>query len=343
MKNKMIISKFLAFFLISSGLFQYSLTSNALDKQTECTICLEDLNRQPITELECGHKFCTGCLDTWEHKGKHTCPNCRAWIRVKQKLNQNNNNLNANNNNNDNNYNNNDLDAILREYDEFNRIAEERRARFQRFLREKREEEREEERKEQARRDRLNAPLGDDGMTEYERDYYDKNCKKILDDGLEKMSHANDKTTLDNICKITFKNVSDSINLAEARDIGLDYIRMCDYTENTLRIHRNKRWEQIKPTITSFDVAMIASTGMFGVAGVAHVGVQRILSNQSKSDAEYDDVGDIGNVDVMEDVDNIDNENTTGDINNTDEDNNINMFNADDKDDSIENIFEFLA
>ena len=48
--------------------------------KNECGICLNESNR--FKQLECGHKFCEGCINTWiiEKNYKSSCPMCRASI-----------------------------------------------------------------------------------------------------------------------------------------------------------------------------------------------------------------------------------------------------------------------
>jgi len=42
-----------------------------------CSICLEDFEDKKITQtLDCGHKYCKTCIDTWIHKYE-SCPICR--------------------------------------------------------------------------------------------------------------------------------------------------------------------------------------------------------------------------------------------------------------------------
>ena len=48
---------------------------NSESNPTLCGICLET-NCIKMTKLQCGHEFCSGCLDRWSQY-KNTCPNCR--------------------------------------------------------------------------------------------------------------------------------------------------------------------------------------------------------------------------------------------------------------------------
>lgn len=44
---------------------------------TQCSICLDDLNKRPISILQCSHEFHTHCVMPWL-SAKGTCPICRA-------------------------------------------------------------------------------------------------------------------------------------------------------------------------------------------------------------------------------------------------------------------------
>jgi Ring finger domain len=51
----------------------------------ECSICLDHLPTQrwwrpDLAYLQCGHKYHQGCLESWEHFGRKTCPLCSAGI-----------------------------------------------------------------------------------------------------------------------------------------------------------------------------------------------------------------------------------------------------------------------
>lgn len=43
-------------------------------KKDECVICLEQMTESK--QLECGHKFCTQCIDDYFEKGQPKCPSC---------------------------------------------------------------------------------------------------------------------------------------------------------------------------------------------------------------------------------------------------------------------------
>ena len=49
----------------------------------DCGICLESIFKS--TKLDCGHNFCSGCVNTWIlEKGDHSsCPMCRSVISYK--------------------------------------------------------------------------------------------------------------------------------------------------------------------------------------------------------------------------------------------------------------------
>ena len=42
-----------------------------------CTICLDDFKpgQSSVTDLPCGHNFCTACIDAWLRQRRH-CPLC---------------------------------------------------------------------------------------------------------------------------------------------------------------------------------------------------------------------------------------------------------------------------
>ena len=48
----------------------------------DCTICLEHLACEPISELNCGHEFHRSCVEQWSKYSQDSdrvwgCPNCR--------------------------------------------------------------------------------------------------------------------------------------------------------------------------------------------------------------------------------------------------------------------------
>ena len=47
----------------------------------ECSICLDTMQPHNISENNCGHQFCKGCIDSWLDDGKNTCPMCRQPIQ----------------------------------------------------------------------------------------------------------------------------------------------------------------------------------------------------------------------------------------------------------------------
>ncbi|EGC32619.1 hypothetical protein DICPUDRAFT_155373 [Dictyostelium purpureum] len=46
-------------------------------EENKCYVCMEDMETDSIATIDCNHKFCFDCMDTW-HKIKNTCPLCRA-------------------------------------------------------------------------------------------------------------------------------------------------------------------------------------------------------------------------------------------------------------------------
>ena len=46
---------------------------------SECSICLETIEKSELKELECKHKFHKSCLKKWEKnlENGHKCPYCR--------------------------------------------------------------------------------------------------------------------------------------------------------------------------------------------------------------------------------------------------------------------------
>ena len=52
-------------------------TRQVYNSSSDCPICGDRLEENPITVLQCGHRFCTSCIDQWFSR-RQTCPLCRA-------------------------------------------------------------------------------------------------------------------------------------------------------------------------------------------------------------------------------------------------------------------------
>lgn len=50
----------------------------------DCPICLNTLNENDYTKIECGHKFHFSCLHEWILQ-ENTCPFCRKSIKLYDK------------------------------------------------------------------------------------------------------------------------------------------------------------------------------------------------------------------------------------------------------------------
>ncbi|XP_047952579.1 RING finger protein 44-like [Salvia hispanica] len=48
------------------------------DEEEVCCICLDDLYRESVTSLDCGHEFHPDCIRRWLVRGKNFCPLCKA-------------------------------------------------------------------------------------------------------------------------------------------------------------------------------------------------------------------------------------------------------------------------
>jgi hypothetical protein len=48
---------------------------------SECPICLNNINNTELCKTNCNHNFCLDCLQEW-FKKKQTCPNCRKRIET---------------------------------------------------------------------------------------------------------------------------------------------------------------------------------------------------------------------------------------------------------------------
>ena len=44
-----------------------------------CPVCMGEINKNDLTELDCGHKYHSGCLERWLHRSS-TCPTCRKIV-----------------------------------------------------------------------------------------------------------------------------------------------------------------------------------------------------------------------------------------------------------------------
>ena len=55
-----------------------------IDAEIDCAICMEKIERMNISKLQCGHSFCTSCIQTTIHKLpsniRCNCPMCRTPI-----------------------------------------------------------------------------------------------------------------------------------------------------------------------------------------------------------------------------------------------------------------------
>ena len=66
-----------------STLSKYVVKLEEKEEINECTICLEDLDKNSsVSVLKCGHEFHTSCIKDWM-KIKKTCPICRKKIKFK--------------------------------------------------------------------------------------------------------------------------------------------------------------------------------------------------------------------------------------------------------------------
>lgn len=53
-----------------------------MEKDAECSICLEVMFESNATELGCGHLFHFSCVDQW-FKVKSTCPICKTHVETR--------------------------------------------------------------------------------------------------------------------------------------------------------------------------------------------------------------------------------------------------------------------
>lgn len=342
MESKKYITKFLSTYLIFTNLFQFSSTVEAADddNKIECSICLEERDKiqykDKLTTLKCGHQFCTDCIKKWKDtKWKPTCPLCRAEIKE------------------DNNDNNNDFDQWQRDNDQFwrdMRAIDERNAQIRREIDELIERRRKRREKYQDWLDKMNAPTGEDGMTKYEREYYEKNYKKILDDGLGKISHANSESELSDIsdkCENEINKLIDKTSKYMRDTLGLHPVNMEIYTRKMLYDARKKRWNEIKPIMTP-------GRAVLGAITSAGIGIEAYSYwKQNHPESYSQDIGnniyDLNTIDTngFANINDITN-NTDSNLNTTVSDNDstdiINILgNKDDNDNSIQNVFEILT
>jgi hypothetical protein len=58
---------------------KYAPVSKLLDKDLECTICLEEFSTySTVRKLNCGHVYHKNCIDVWWKLKHDRCPNCNA-------------------------------------------------------------------------------------------------------------------------------------------------------------------------------------------------------------------------------------------------------------------------
>ncbi len=46
-----------------------------------CPICMDEMNDESISTINCNHSFCNGCIETLIDKKKNICPLCRGEIK----------------------------------------------------------------------------------------------------------------------------------------------------------------------------------------------------------------------------------------------------------------------
>jgi aromatic ring-opening dioxygenase LigB subunit len=46
-----------------------------------CSICLNDFEKNDMCNTDCDHFFCRECLESWFNKKKTSCPMCRSEIK----------------------------------------------------------------------------------------------------------------------------------------------------------------------------------------------------------------------------------------------------------------------
>ena len=54
------------------------------EDETFCSICNE-IFISPVTLNNCGHVYCSYCIEAWKKNGHNTCPNCRAKVKSQVK------------------------------------------------------------------------------------------------------------------------------------------------------------------------------------------------------------------------------------------------------------------
>ena len=54
-----------------------------------CSICLNDFEKNDMCNTSCDHFFCMDCLESWFNNKKTSCPNCRSEIKSYKYLNDN--------------------------------------------------------------------------------------------------------------------------------------------------------------------------------------------------------------------------------------------------------------
>ena len=47
----------------------------------DCSICLDKMNDESISTINCNHSFCNVCIEEYINKNKNTCPLCRCEIK----------------------------------------------------------------------------------------------------------------------------------------------------------------------------------------------------------------------------------------------------------------------
>ena len=78
-KNAEFSNEMVDYNIITSETIPYLTTISEFPENTECTICLENIEDN-CTKLDCGHYFHMNCIRNWMLRRNTTCPLCRAEI-----------------------------------------------------------------------------------------------------------------------------------------------------------------------------------------------------------------------------------------------------------------------
>lgn len=114
------------------------------------------------------------------------------------------------------------------------------------------------------------APICEDGMTKYEREYYEENYKKILNDGLQKISNAKNNNELGDIYRKYKDEICKLIDNARTYELCLSDVHMKTYTDTQLHAAFKKRLDEIQLKFSIIAITAVLTSAAVGIKVYDH-------------------------------------------------------------------------